>query len=175
MENENWILTKDKEHPDKPGKDCYEQIPCLVLYKGKILLRQWNCEHRVWDTEDGDDFFCNTSEVTQWMVLPEPKKEIPNKSELPNNSEPTLVKVWQLKWRESSAGWGSQDDGYSYHLKREDVDKFVEDYWYNMPKEIPDEYSIPNGNPVIVLVRASFADTITGNGIRKYDTESVVR
>ena len=66
----NWIPTTEKPHPDKPGVKRYEQVPCLVVHGGEILLRQWNCEHLVWDTEDGDDFFCRAADVSHWMPLP---------------------------------------------------------------------------------------------------------
>jgi len=73
----NWISTADKKHPDKAGIERYEQILCLVVHGGNILLRQWNCEHLVWDTEDGDDYFCNADDVSYWMpcpALPQPKE-----------------------------------------------------------------------------------------------------
>ena len=66
----NWISTSDKLHPDKPGLENYEQILCLIVRNREVLLRQWNCEHLVWDREDGDDFFCEASEVTLWMPVP---------------------------------------------------------------------------------------------------------
>ena len=66
----SWVSSNDKPHPDKPGKERYEQIPCLVVHRGEIMIRQWNCEHLVWDGEDGDDFFCRADAVTHWMPLP---------------------------------------------------------------------------------------------------------
>ena len=66
-----WIPTTDKLHPNKPGLRPYEQVPCLIVRNREILLRQWNCEHLVWDTEDGDDFYCEANkDVTHWMTLP---------------------------------------------------------------------------------------------------------
>jgi hypothetical protein len=65
-----WISTKQKSHPDKPGLRDYEQIPCLVVYQGEVIILQWNCEHLCWDREDGDDFFCGIQDVTHWMLLP---------------------------------------------------------------------------------------------------------
>lgn len=67
-----WTLTTDKPHPDKPGKANYEQIRCLVVYRGETLLRLWNCEHLCWDDEEGDDWFCDVDDVTAWMLAPEP-------------------------------------------------------------------------------------------------------
>lgn len=71
IENWSWIPTAEKPHPDKPGLENYEQIPCLIIYHGEILIRQWNCEELVWDTEDADNFFCGAEEVTHWALLPE--------------------------------------------------------------------------------------------------------
>jgi hypothetical protein len=68
-----WVSTKDKQYPDRQGK--WEHVPCLVIRKGQILIRPWNSEHLVWDDEDGDDFFCDASEISYWMLLsdlPEP-------------------------------------------------------------------------------------------------------
>lgn len=65
-----WIATTEKLHPDKPGIVPYEQIACLIVKDGEIMLRLWNCEHLVWDGEDGDDFYCTAESVTHWMPLP---------------------------------------------------------------------------------------------------------
>jgi len=78
-----WISIKDKLHPDKPGMRRYEHVACLVVRKREILIRQWNCEHLVWDSEDGDDFFCKAEDITHWMPLsnlplPEESSEIEN-------------------------------------------------------------------------------------------------
>lgn len=70
LHHSQWTATADKLHPDKPGLRPYEQVPCLIVRKGEVLLRQWNCEHLIWDTEDGDDFFCNPGDVSHWMRLP---------------------------------------------------------------------------------------------------------
>jgi hypothetical protein len=66
-----WISTKDKLHPDKPGLKPYEQVACLVVYKCEVFIRLWNCEHLVWDDEDGDDYFCSAEDVSYWMLLPD--------------------------------------------------------------------------------------------------------
>lgn len=68
--NNGWIKSSDKLHPDKPGIDRYEQVLCLIVRNGETLIRQWNCEHLVWDTEDGDDFYCTAEDVTHWMPVP---------------------------------------------------------------------------------------------------------
>ena len=67
-----WTLTIEKPHPDKPGKASYEQIRCLVVHNGEVLIRWWNCEHLCWDDEQADDHFCNVADVTAWMLAPEP-------------------------------------------------------------------------------------------------------
>lgn len=66
-----WTESVDKSHPDKPGKERYEQIPCLVIYKKynepRVLV--WNCEYLVWDDESADDFFCSVEGVSAWIPL----------------------------------------------------------------------------------------------------------
>ena len=69
-----WIKTTDRL-PEKPGKQRYEYIKCLIYHMGEIKIRPWNCEHLVWDDEERDDFFCNPTEPTHWMLLPEPPAE----------------------------------------------------------------------------------------------------
>lgn len=64
-----WIATKDKLHPDKPGLYKYEQIRCLVIFRGRPRILMWNCEHLCWDDEEGDDFFCNAADVTYWHEI----------------------------------------------------------------------------------------------------------
>ena len=66
-----WIKTSDRL-PEKPGKSHYEYVECLIVYKGDVIKRPWNCEHLCWDDEEHDDFFCDPKEPTHWMPLPEP-------------------------------------------------------------------------------------------------------
>lgn len=58
------------DHPEKPGMNPYEHVDCLIIYKGDLLLRPWNCEHCCFDDEDGDDFFCQIQDVTTWAIAP---------------------------------------------------------------------------------------------------------
>lgn len=51
------------------------------------------------------------------------------------------------KWEESERGWGTRPDGYSLHLNEDDRKKYIEKYWAEMPNEILDEYSRPDGTP----------------------------
>lgn len=49
------------------------------------------------------------------------------------------------KWEESELGWGTRPDGFSIHLSEEDRQKFVQNYWADMPQKLPDTYSRPVG------------------------------
>ena len=49
-------------------------------------------------------------------------------------------------WTESEKGWGTRPDGYSLHLSEQDLDKFVELYWKDMPAQVPHEYSRPDAS-----------------------------
>ncbi len=61
-----------------------------------------------------------------------------------------LEEVVYVSWEESERGWGTRPDGISLHLTKEDFKVFLEKYWDRMPKEVPDEYSRPAGEPGIV-------------------------
>jgi hypothetical protein len=63
--------------PEKPGKMAYEQIDCLIVYRGDVLRRTWNCEHLCWDDEEGDDFFCDPLDASHYMLTPYPPKDTP--------------------------------------------------------------------------------------------------
>jgi hypothetical protein len=64
-----WIKTSDRL-PEKPGKERYEYVDCLIYYKGEVLKRPWNCEHLCWDDEQYDDFFAHPTGPTHWMLAP---------------------------------------------------------------------------------------------------------
>ncbi len=66
-----WYRPQD-QLPKKPGIESYEHVDCLILYKGQLLLRPWNCEHEVFDDEEGDDHFCNAEDVTLWAACSRP-------------------------------------------------------------------------------------------------------
>jgi hypothetical protein len=65
---------------------------------------------------------------------------------------PVVKTVVCLNWIESERGWGCRPDGSSLHLTKQDVDKYVKDYWNKMPDVTPDEYSRPDGQPFLVTV-----------------------
>ena len=65
-----WVFPTSKDHmPKKPGKAEYEYVECLVLYRGELLARPWNCEHECFDDEAQDDYFCDWNAVTAYMDL----------------------------------------------------------------------------------------------------------
>lgn len=66
-----WVPTKERL-PEKPGKQGYEHVDCLIVLNGEVLSRPWNCEHLVWDREDYDDFFCEATKPSHWMLKPNP-------------------------------------------------------------------------------------------------------
>ncbi len=65
-----WIVPQSvADMPVKPGIERYEYVDCLVLYKGELLCRPWNCEHQVFDDEHRDDHFCDWDEVQAYRPL----------------------------------------------------------------------------------------------------------
>lgn len=64
-----WTRTTDRL-PSKSGDD--DHVDCLIVLRGQVLLRPWNCHHECWDDAEGDDYFCDPTEPTYWMPLPAP-------------------------------------------------------------------------------------------------------
>ena len=64
----------------------------------------------------------------------------------------TKFTVIRQNWLESERGWGQRPDGYTLHLTTSDRDAYVRAYWDRMPDEVPDEYSRPDGQPILVDV-----------------------
>lgn len=63
-----------------------------------------------------------------------------------------MKKIICQEWDESERGWGCRPDGASYHLSLGDCQAYIKAYWDRMPKETPDEYSRPSGNPYEMLI-----------------------
>lgn len=59
--------------------------------------------------------------------------------------------LWVQFWEESEAGWGTRPDGYTLHVRVEDIDAFLKvmrDGEYETYKgAVPPEYSRPSGAP----------------------------
>jgi hypothetical protein len=60
---------------------------------------------------------------------------------------PRQALVLCQRWLESERGWGVRPDGYSIHPSVEALKEFVAKYNETLPKEVPDEYSRPQGDP----------------------------
>ena len=67
-------ITTMRSLPEKPGKNSYEQIDCLIWHKDEPKFRVWNCEHFVWDDASGDDYFCDPLEPTHYMIIEPPSE-----------------------------------------------------------------------------------------------------
>ena len=63
--------------------------------------------------------------------------------------------MWAIvqKWEESEAGWGTRPDGYTLHVKEEDIQAFLQKMRDREAKQgygfgnAPPEYSRPCGKP----------------------------
>ena len=67
----NWIKTSERL-PEKPGVQSYEYVDCLILVKGDLKFRPWNCEHHCWDDEEYDDFAYEATEPSHWCKVTRP-------------------------------------------------------------------------------------------------------
>lgn len=65
-----WVsIHTEDDLPKKPGKESYEYVECLIFHDGEVKYRPWNCEHRCWDDEEHDDFFCEAHAPSHYAVL----------------------------------------------------------------------------------------------------------
>lgn len=85
--------------------------------------------------------------------------------------EANQMKVIIQKWEESERGWGTRPDGYSVHPNEEARQRFIDNYWANMPKEVPDEYSRPHGTPYETDLNTNFASAKHADGYRVWDNK----
>lgn len=75
------------------------------------------------------------------------------------------------KWEESERGWGTRPDGFSLHVSREALKKFIHDIYE--PRKgataIPDEYDRPDGTPYGVDVSDEvYEELVAKGGSRRY-------
>lgn len=79
----------------------------------------------------------------------------------------TLLKQY---WTESEKGWGTRPDGYSLHLDKKSLEEYVKEYWRRMPNDVPDEYSRPEGTPILVDVDDHLFEEVksTKFGLRRF-------
>lgn len=81
-----------------------------------------------------------------------------------------MKKVWIQKWEESEAGWGSRPDGFTMHVERSDIEKFLvamrarekadHKAQGKPPGYVPPEYSRPCGTPYEVEVPDEVFDAV---------------
>jgi hypothetical protein len=65
-----WIrVLSEDDLPKKPGVESYEYVDCLIFHEGEVKHRPWNCEHRCWDDEECDDFFCAPLAPTHYALV----------------------------------------------------------------------------------------------------------
>lgn len=71
----NWIKVENKL-PYENGNDSVYVLVYNTKYDS-IEVRPYNEHHKCWDTEDGDDYFCDAvgSHITHWMPLPDAPEE----------------------------------------------------------------------------------------------------
>ena len=64
----DWI-SFDTQKPNDGEK-------CLVCYKPyqKVMLLTYNSYDECWDDNEGDDYFCDFTDVDYWCSLPKYKK-----------------------------------------------------------------------------------------------------
>lgn len=85
--------------------------------------------------------------------------------EIPTGS----VEVICQKWQEIERGWGIRPDGFSLHVSKDSLEKFVLRQ-KERAFEYPEEFSVPDSNPYSVGVDdETFQDMVERGGYRWYD------
>ncbi len=64
------------------------------------------------------------------------------------------------QWILSERGWGASFDGVSLHITEEQRAEYIRDHWKLLPKDVPDSYSRPSGNPETIFVTKGLYDLI---------------
>lgn len=65
-----WHKVVDGDLPEYQMGENYAQIPCLCKIKNYGLgVRVWNVKEQCWDTEDGDDYYCEKDRVIEWQEI----------------------------------------------------------------------------------------------------------
>lgn len=85
---------------------------------------------------------------------------------------PKMLIAYCQKWEESERGWGTRPDGYCLHKTREEVDRYIKQYWESLPNTVgvPDEYDRPYGEPYACEVDQETYDKLQEVGsIRSYE------
>ncbi|MBI2047775.1 MAG: hypothetical protein HYT27_01415 [Parcubacteria group bacterium] len=105
-------------------------------------------------------------------ALTENAKNAKSSKKPARNRKHAVICICQ-KWEESERGWGTRPDGYSLHLTDEDREQYIKDYWKQMPNEVPDEYSRPDGTPYSCLINTKTYRQIkkSKNGIRLFSED----
>lgn len=69
-----WIRSATVLPSDSRPNDR-ESLLCLCIHKGRPCLLRWNYHYKVWDDEEGDDFYCSPLDVSLWMEFPDWPKQ----------------------------------------------------------------------------------------------------
>lgn len=67
-------------------------------------------------------------------------------------------------WEESERCWGVRPDGFSLHLTREDLHRFIREYNDTLPRETAPIYSRPVGEAYPAAVSDAVAAEIAAQG-----------
>lgn len=87
------------------------------------------------------------------------------------------MQAWIQAWAESERGWGIRPDGFTVHREREDIFNFLQEMRAREAIEyqgrVPDEYSYPDGDPVLVEVPADMLDQVPTEGLGKWLSHTI--
>lgn len=73
--------------------------------------------------------------------------------------------AYKINWFEFERGWGSRPDGISLHKTKNDGKQYITKYWNEMPNEVPNEYSAPNGNEFTLIEVSKEISDLVNNKI----------
>ncbi len=78
-----------------------------------------------------------------------------------------------IRWVETERGWGIRPDGCTIHANEEDYKNYVKEYNEDLPDEVPDIYSRPDGEIRKVVISKELNERLlsSDNGICLWEND----
>lgn len=84
-----------------------------------------------------------------------------------------MLEAVLITWIESERGWGQSPDGCTIHLNEKDYKDYLTEYNADLPDEVPEAYSRPEGGLRKVVISEKLHERLlaSDNGICLWEKE----